>query len=67
MMQNSATAMGVLSEPNRPDNRMMNTMAKATISTERTAIAVQYQAFSRRVVQAAILRFRIAGSSCKAS
>lgn len=67
MMQNSATAMGVLSEPNRPDSALMNRIAKATISTERTAMAVQYQAFSRRVEQAAIFRFRIAGSSCRAS
>ena len=41
IMQNSATAMGVLSAPNRADSRLMNTMAKATISTERTAMAVQ--------------------------
>ena len=41
MMQNNATAIGVLSEPNTPDSKLMNTMAKATISTERTAIAVQ--------------------------
>ena len=41
IMQNSATASGVLSEPNTPDSRLINTMAKATMSTERTAIAVQ--------------------------
>lgn len=41
MIQNSATAIGVLSEPNTPDSKLMNTMAKTTISTERTAMAVQ--------------------------
>ncbi len=40
-MQNSATAMGVLSAPNRPDNRLMNRMAKATMSAERTAMAAR--------------------------
>lgn len=41
IMQNSATAMGVLSAPNTADSKLMNTMAKATINTERTAMAVQ--------------------------
>lgn len=41
IMQNRATASGVLSDPNTADSRLMNTIAKATISTERTAIAVQ--------------------------
>ena len=40
-MQNSATAMGVLSVPNKPDNRLMNRMAKATMSAERTAMAAR--------------------------
>ena len=41
IMQNKATARGVLSEPNTPDSRLIKTMAKATISTERTAMAIQ--------------------------
>ena len=41
IIQNNATANGVLSEPNMPDSRLINTIAKPTISTERTAIAVQ--------------------------
>ena len=41
IMQNNATANGVLSAPNTPDSRLINTMAKATISTERIAIAAQ--------------------------
>lgn len=41
MMQNNATASGVLSEPNTLDSRLMNTMAKATINAERAAMAVQ--------------------------
>lgn len=41
IMQNSATAKGVLSAPNKPDSRLMNTIAKATISTERSAMALQ--------------------------
>lgn len=41
IMQNSATAKGVLSVPNKLDSRLMNTIAKATISTERSAMALQ--------------------------
>ncbi len=41
MMQNSATARGLLSEPNTPDSKLINTMAKATINTDRTAMAAQ--------------------------
>ena len=41
IMQNSATARGVLSALNRADSRLINRMAKATISTERTAMASQ--------------------------
>ena len=41
IMQNNATAIGVLSVPNTPDSKLINTMAKPTISTERTAIAIQ--------------------------
>ena len=38
IIQNSATAKGVLSAPKIPDSRLINTMAKATIKTERVAI-----------------------------
>lgn len=41
IMQKRATARGVLSAPNTPDSRLINTMAKATISAERTAMAIQ--------------------------
>ena len=41
IIQNKTTASGVLSAPNTPDKRLINTMANATISAERTAMAVQ--------------------------
>ena len=41
MIQNTATAKSVFSCPNKPDSKLINTIAKATISTERIAIAVQ--------------------------
>ena len=41
IMQNKATASGVLSAPNRPDSKLINKTANATISAERMAIANQ--------------------------
>ncbi|MCI7181006.1 MAG: hypothetical protein MSA26_10625 [Lachnospiraceae bacterium] len=41
MIQNTATAKGVFSCPNKPDSKLINTIAKATISTDRIAIAAQ--------------------------